>query len=159
MIFLNLPVKDLRSSRAFFTELGFEFHAEFSDDKAACMVVDQNIYVMLLMEERFRDFINGEISDATTATEVLTCLSVESRKQVDDLVIVQVGEERFAVRGAVQSRGRADRRDRAQPGEEARSGWDAAHVAGDRFHDDGGDFRALILEQGPHGFQIIVFGE
>ena len=86
MIFLNLPVKDLRSSRAFFTELGFEFHAEFSDDKAACMVVDQNIYVMLLMEERFRDFINGEISDATTATEVLTCLSVESRKQVDDLV-------------------------------------------------------------------------
>ena len=86
MIFVNLPVKDLTSSRAFFTELGFEFNAEFSDDRAACMVVDQNIYVMLLVEERFRDFINGDISDATNATEVLTCLSAESREQVDQLV-------------------------------------------------------------------------
>jgi uncharacterized protein len=86
MIFVNLPVKDLTSSRNFFTELGFEFNAEFSDDMAACMVVDQNIYVMLLVEERFRDFINGDISDATSATEVLTCLSAESRQQVDELV-------------------------------------------------------------------------
>jgi predicted lactoylglutathione lyase len=86
MIFVNLPVRDLAASRAFFTELGFEFNLEFSDDSAACMVVDQNIYVMLLAEQRFRDFINGEISDATNATEVLTCLSAESRQQVDDLV-------------------------------------------------------------------------
>jgi predicted lactoylglutathione lyase len=86
MIFVNLPVKDLTSSRAFFTELGFEFNLEFTDEAAACMVVDQNIYVMLLAERRFRDFINGEISDATQTTEVLTCLSVESRHQVDDLV-------------------------------------------------------------------------
>jgi predicted lactoylglutathione lyase len=86
MIFVNLPVKDLTASRAFFTELGFEFNTEFSDDQAACLVVDQNIYVMLLVEERFRDFINGEISDATKATEVLTCLSADSREQVDELV-------------------------------------------------------------------------
>jgi predicted lactoylglutathione lyase len=86
MIFVNLPVKDLPSARAFFTEVGYEFHADFSDDKAACMVVDQNIYVMLLAEERFRHFINGEISDATKATEVITSLSAESREQVDELV-------------------------------------------------------------------------
>jgi uncharacterized protein len=86
MIFVNLPVKDLASSTAFFTALGFEFNADFTDDCAACMVVDQNIYVMLLAEERFRDFINGDISDAMKATEVLTCLSAESREQVDELV-------------------------------------------------------------------------
>jgi uncharacterized protein len=86
MIFVNLPVKDLPSSCAFFTELGFEFNPEFSDDKAACLVVDQNIYVMLLVEDRFRDFINGDITDTTTSTEVLTCLSADSREQVDQLV-------------------------------------------------------------------------
>jgi predicted lactoylglutathione lyase len=86
MIFVSLPVKDLPASQRFFTDLGFEFNAEFTDDSAACMVVDRNIFVMLLDEGRFRDFINGEISDATAATEVLTCLSADSRQQVDDLV-------------------------------------------------------------------------
>jgi predicted lactoylglutathione lyase len=86
MIFVNLPVKDLPASQAFFTELGFSFNADFSEDQAACMVVDQNIFVMLLVEERFADFITGEISDATTATEVITSLSADSRQQVDDLV-------------------------------------------------------------------------
>jgi predicted lactoylglutathione lyase len=86
MIFVNLPVKDLTSSKAFFAQLGFEFNREFSDDSCACMVVDQNIYVMLLVEERFRDFINGEISDAASATEVINCLSADSRQQVDELV-------------------------------------------------------------------------
>ena len=86
MIFVNLPVKDLTASRAFFSELGFEFNSEFSDDKAACMVVDQNIYVMLLVEDRFSDFIAGEISDARKGTEVINCLSADSRAQVDELV-------------------------------------------------------------------------
>jgi predicted lactoylglutathione lyase len=86
MIFLNLPVKDLAAARAFFTELGFEFRAEFCDDQSACMVVDQNIYVMLLAEGRFRDFITGEISDATKGTEVITSVSTDSREQVDELV-------------------------------------------------------------------------
>jgi predicted lactoylglutathione lyase len=86
MIFVNLPVKDVKASKGFFTALRFEFNPEFSDDKCACMVVDENIYVMLLEEDRFRDFINGEISDATKTTEVLTCLSADSRQHVDELV-------------------------------------------------------------------------
>jgi predicted lactoylglutathione lyase len=86
MIFVNLPVKDLARSRSFFTQLGFRLNPDFSDDSCACMVVDQNVFVMLLVEDRFRDFINGEISDATTATEVINCLSAESREQVDDTI-------------------------------------------------------------------------
>jgi predicted lactoylglutathione lyase len=86
MIFVNLPVKDLKASTGFFNQLGFEFNPEFSDDKAACMIVDQNIFVMLLVEERFRDFINGDIADATRATEAITCLSADSREHVDETV-------------------------------------------------------------------------
>jgi uncharacterized protein len=86
MIFVNLPVNDLTKSMAFFTELGFRFNPEFSDDKAACMVVDQNIFVMLLVEDRFRDFVNGDIADATKSTEVLTALSADSREQVDETI-------------------------------------------------------------------------
>lgn len=86
MIFVNLPVKDLEASKGFFGELGFEFDQQYSDDTAACMIVDQNIYVMLLVEQRFRDFINDEIADAKATTEVLTALSAESREQVDETV-------------------------------------------------------------------------
>src|SRR5688572_12305345 len=85
MIFVNLPVKDLDASKAFFGELGFEFNPEFTDDTAACMAVDANIFVMLLTETRFRDFINGDIADPST-TEVLTALSAGSREEVDQLV-------------------------------------------------------------------------
>jgi len=84
MIFVNLPVKNLEASKTFFEALGFAFNADFTDDAAACMVVDNNIFVMLVSEPRFRDFINGEIADATKATEVLTCLSAGSREEVDD---------------------------------------------------------------------------
>ncbi len=86
MIFVNLPVKDLQASRTFFGELDFEFNPDFSDDSAACMVVDENIYVMLLTEERFKDFINDEIADATSTTESITSLSADSREQVDEMV-------------------------------------------------------------------------
>jgi uncharacterized protein len=86
MIFVNLPVRDLEASKGFFGELGFEFNADFSDDTAACMVVDENIFVMLLVEERFRDFINDEIADATTTTEAITALSADSKEQVDETV-------------------------------------------------------------------------
>ena len=85
MIFVNLPVKDLEASKRFFGELGFEFDPQFTDDDAACMVIDQNIYAMLLTEERFRDFIDGEIADPDT-TEVLVALSADSRQEVDSLV-------------------------------------------------------------------------
>ena len=86
MIFVNLPVKDLEASKRFFGELGFEFNPEFSDDTAACMIVDENIFVMLLVEERFRDFINDEVADATTTTEAINCLSADSKEQVDETV-------------------------------------------------------------------------
>lgn len=90
MIFVNLPVKDLPASQEFFGKLGFTFNPEFSDDQCGCMIVDQNIYVMLLTENRFKDFVVGEISDATKATEVLLCLTTDSRQQVDDMVATAV---------------------------------------------------------------------
>ncbi len=86
MIFVNLPVKDVKASRRFFGALGFEFNEQFSNENTTCMVVDQNIFVMLLEHERFRDFITGGIADATRATEVITCLSADSRAQVDDML-------------------------------------------------------------------------
>jgi predicted lactoylglutathione lyase len=85
MVFVNLPVKDLEASKRFFGELGFEFDPQFTDEAAACMVIDQNIYAMLLTEDRFRDFIDGEIADPDT-TEVLVALSADSREEVDSLV-------------------------------------------------------------------------
>ena len=86
MIFVNLPVRNLAASEAFFTELGFAFNPDFADEQAACMVVDRNIFVMLLVRRRFGDFVVGRIADATAGTEVITCLSAESREQVDDTV-------------------------------------------------------------------------
>jgi len=86
MIFVNLPVKNIEASKAFFTTLGFSFNPEYSDDKALCMIVEENIFVMLLQEERFRDFINGDIADAATSKEVLNCLSASSREEIDDMI-------------------------------------------------------------------------
>jgi len=86
MIFVNLPVKDVEASKAFFATLGFAFNPDFSDDSTACLIVEENIYVMLLAEERFRDFITGDIADANQATEVLTCLSADSREAIDEMV-------------------------------------------------------------------------
>ena len=83
MIFVNLPVKDLGASKRFFGALGFEFNEQFTDETATAMIVDENIWVMLLTEERFRDFINDDIADTSAATEVLTALSAESREEVD----------------------------------------------------------------------------
>jgi uncharacterized protein len=86
MIFVNLPVKSVDASRTFFAKLGFDFNPQFSDEHVACMVVADNIFVMLLEEVRFRDFVNGEIADAHTTTEVLTCLSASSREEIDQTV-------------------------------------------------------------------------
>ena len=86
MIFVNLPVKNIETSRDFFTALGFSFNPEYSDDRTLCMIVEENIFVMLLQEERFRDFINGDIADAKSSTEVLTCLSAGSREEIDRMI-------------------------------------------------------------------------
>jgi uncharacterized protein len=85
-IFVNLPVRDLKRSVAFFEALGFGFDPTFTDDSAACMVVGGDIYVMLLVEDFFRTFTKKEVCDATRSTEVLVCLTCDSRAEVDDLV-------------------------------------------------------------------------
>lgn len=85
-IFVNLPVKNLPQSVAFFTALGFSFNPQFTDDTATCMVVSDSIFVMLLTHEKFKGFTPKPIADATQSTEVLVCLSAENREQVDDIV-------------------------------------------------------------------------
>jgi uncharacterized protein len=85
-IFVNLPVKNLNKSVEFFTKLGFTFNPQFTDETATCMVVAADIFVMLLTEAKFKTFTPKEICDATQSTEVLVCLSVESREQVDAMV-------------------------------------------------------------------------
>ncbi len=85
-IFVNLPVKDLGKSIEFFKKLGFSFNAQFTDETASCMVVSDDIYVMLLTHEKFKTFTPKEICDAKKSTEVLVCLSCESRANVDELV-------------------------------------------------------------------------
>jgi predicted lactoylglutathione lyase len=81
MIFVNLPAWDPGASGPFFAELSAKFNLEFSGDRAACLVADDNSFVILLSEERFRDFINGEISNTPRTTEVLTSLSAGSSQQ------------------------------------------------------------------------------
>lgn len=85
-IFINLPVKDLQKSIQFFTHLGFSFNPQFTDESATCMIVAENIYVMLLIESRFQEFTKKPVSDAKTSTEVLICLDAESRGAVDTMV-------------------------------------------------------------------------
>lgn len=85
-IFVNLPVSNLKKSVAFFTKLGFTFNAQFTDETATCMIVSEDIFVMLLTREKFETFTPKEICDATKSTEVLVCLSCESRDEVDDMV-------------------------------------------------------------------------
>jgi predicted lactoylglutathione lyase len=86
MIFVNLPVEDLAVTCAFWAELGFSFNETFSDDRSACLVIEDNICAMLMTRDRFADVVHGEIADAHAVTEVLTCLSCGSPQEVDDLV-------------------------------------------------------------------------
>ena len=86
MIFVNLPVKSVAASRAFFGALGFSFNEQFCSENTACMVIEENIFAMLMEHDRFKDFITGDIADAHKATEVLTCLSASSRAEVDSLL-------------------------------------------------------------------------
>ncbi len=85
-IFVNLPVKDLNRSVTFFTKLGYTFNAQFTDENATCMIVGENIFVMLLVEKFFKTFTKKEIADATKSAEVIIALSAESREKVDELV-------------------------------------------------------------------------
>ena len=85
-IFVNLPVRDLKKSMEFFSALGFTYNAQFTDDKAACMIISDKAYVMLLSEPFFRGFTKNQLCDTSTHTEALFALSCESRAEVDQMV-------------------------------------------------------------------------
>lgn len=85
-IFVNLPVKNLKKSMAFFERLGFSFNPQFTDDTAACMIISNDIFTMLLTHEKFASFTPNTLCDSKKSTEVLICLSCESRNEVDTLV-------------------------------------------------------------------------
>ena len=85
-IFVNLAVKDLDRSIVFFKWLGFTFNPQFTDETAACLVIADDIYAMLLTHSKFKEFTKKDIADAHKTTEVLTCLSFDSKDEVNELV-------------------------------------------------------------------------
>ena len=86
MIFVNLPVNDLDASKKFFTELGYSLNPQFSDENAASVVISDTIVAMLLTRPFYATFTTKEIADATKTSQVMLCLSAESREKVDELV-------------------------------------------------------------------------
>jgi len=85
-IFVNLPIKDLKKTRDFWSKLGFSFNEQFSDEKALCLVLNDGlIYSMLITHDMFSTFTNRPIADGTT-TQVLTAIQVDSKEQVDKIV-------------------------------------------------------------------------
>ncbi|WP_342066030.1 VOC family protein [Achromobacter kerstersii] len=85
-IFVNIAIGDMQKSQAFFKQLGFTFNPQFTNDQGACMVISDDIYAMLLTRDFFKGFTDKPLVDPKQATEVLICLSCESRAEVDDLV-------------------------------------------------------------------------
>ena len=85
-IFVNLPIKDLARSRAFFSALGLSFNPQFSNEQGACLEIAENIFAMLLTEPFFQGFTKKPISDAHQSTEVLLALSLDSRAEVEAVV-------------------------------------------------------------------------
>jgi hypothetical protein len=85
-IFVNLPVRDLPRSMEFFSTLGFQYNRQFTDDNAACMIVNADAYVMLLTEPFFKTFTKRAVCDTATQTEGVFALSCNSRAEVDELV-------------------------------------------------------------------------
>lgn len=102
MIFVNLPVADLDRSIAFYEAVGATRNPQFSDDTAACMVVSDTIFVMLVTHGKFRQFTPKAIADARTTSEVLLCLTADSREEVDRTV------ERAAAGGKLDPAPRQD---------------------------------------------------
>jgi predicted lactoylglutathione lyase len=85
-IWVNLPVKDLDKSVEFFTKLGFSFNSQYTDEKAACLIIGDNIYAMLLLENFFKTFIKKEIADSEKSSEVILALSTGKKEDVDEMV-------------------------------------------------------------------------
>ena len=96
-IFINLPVKDLKKTIEFFTELGFEFNPQFTNENATCMIIGENIFVMLLVDKYFKNFTKKEICDSKKYTEVINSISVGSKKEVDDMIkkVIKAGGKEY----------------------------------------------------------------
>lgn len=88
MIFVNLPVRDVKRSRAFFAQLGYTFNEQFSNENTLCMVISDTIFAMLLEHDRFQEFTPKAIADASRTTEVLLALSCPSKDEVTRLADV-----------------------------------------------------------------------
>lgn len=86
MIFVSLPVSDVRASTDFYTGLGFGLNPTFSDESCGCLVVSDTIYVMVIQTERFADFVAGPVGGRQAGTRVINCLTADSREEVDTLV-------------------------------------------------------------------------
>jgi uncharacterized protein len=127
-IFVNLAVKDLDRSMAFFKQLGFTFNPQFTDNTAACMVVTDDIYAMLLTYPKFKEFTKKDIADAHKTTEVLICLSFDSKEKVNEVVD-----------GAV-----------AAGGTEAREPQDSGFMYGRSFNDLDGHIWEIIWMDPSH---------
>lgn len=85
-IFVNLPIENMARSQAFFRALGYDFNLQFTNDQGACLVVGENLFVMLLVKDFYQTFTSKTIADARTTSEVLVCFSCQSRAEVDALV-------------------------------------------------------------------------
>ena len=86
-VFINLPIRNMENSQAFFKKLGFSFNPQFTNEQGACMVISEDhSYAMLLVESFFQTFTKKPVADATQSTEVLIALACESRAEVKDLV-------------------------------------------------------------------------
>ena len=86
LIFINLPVSDLARATVFYQAIGAVKNVQFSDDTASCMVFSDTIHAMLMTHDKYRQFTTRKIADAKTTSQVLICLSADSRAEVDDLV-------------------------------------------------------------------------
>ncbi|KAF2336080.1 VOC family protein [Flavobacterium nitrogenifigens] len=85
-IFLNLAVKDLNRAVSFYNGLGFSTNPKFTNEKGACLVIDENIFVMILAEEFYQTFTKKQICDSTTTSEAIIAISVDTREQVDEMM-------------------------------------------------------------------------
>ena len=125
-IFVNLPIRDLNKSVAFFTKLGFSFNPQFTDENATCMIVGEDIFVMLLVEKFFKSFTKKEVCDTSKYTEAIVAISVDSREKVDQLI-----------NKAIEAGG-------SEPREKQDHGW----MYGRSFEDIGGHlWEAFFMEE------------
>lgn len=85
-IFVNLPVRNIKKSVEFFGRLGYSFNPQFTDETASCMIITENIFVMLLTHDKFKVFTPKDICDTTKSTEAIVCLTCVSRQDVDEMV-------------------------------------------------------------------------